>query len=333
MKKRADGRYRKVVDGKTFYGETEREVYKKILEYTEKKEKGLLFSEVADEWWSDSYDGFAAQTLKVYKPAYAEILDTFGVDRITEITPRQITAYYKSLAQRKLAYKTVANRRTVLNQICDHAVAEGYILYNPCASAQMPRNLGKIERLPATESEESKVINTRHAWLFPKIALLTGLRKGEILALQWKDINFTEKVISVTKSVEYLGNVPHIKAPKTAAGVRYVPLLDKLAKEFETVRGEDSHYIISEDGGRTPITNKRYHTLYTNYQKEVGITATAHQLRHSFATVAVEAGVEPKALQSVLGHTTIAMTMDIYAKARKKALNDTAKIMNSFIDI
>ena len=64
MKKRADGRYRKVVDGKAFYGDSEREVYKKILEYTEKKERGCTFAEVADKWWSEVYDSLASQTLR-----------------------------------------------------------------------------------------------------------------------------------------------------------------------------------------------------------------------------------------------------------------------------
>lgn len=333
MKKRKDGRYVKMVDGVLFYGATEREVYRKIMDFTEKKASGAIFADVAEAWWRDTYESLAAQTLKVYKPAFEEVLNFFARETIKDITPRDISIFLKTLATRKLAYKTIANRRTVLNQIFNYAILQGHIQFNPCASAQLPRNLTKETRLPATESEEQKILESDHPWLFPLFALLTGLRKGEILALQWEDIDFERKTITVTKSIEYLGNVPHVKAPKTAAGVRIVPLLDKLAERLKPMQCDPKHFVFSETNGATPITNKRYHTMYTQYQQEVGITATAHQLRHSYATVAVEAGVDPKALQNALGHTTITMTMDIYAKARKRAITDVADKLNSMYSV
>lgn len=329
MKKRKDGRYKKVIDGVAFYADSERDLYRKIMEYTEKKAIGAILGDVAEAWWSDTYDSLAAQTIKVYKPALDDVLNFFAREPIKDITPRDVSIFLKALATKKLAYKTIANRRTVLNQIFNYAMLQGDIQFNPCASAQMPRNLSKEERLPATETEEQKILNSDHPWIFPMFALLTGLRKGEILALQWEDIDFEQKTITVTKSIEYLGNVPHVKAPKTAAGMRIVPLLNKLAERLKPMRGDPKHFVLSETNGATPITNKRYHTMYNQYQQEVGITATAHQLRHSYATVAVEAGVDPKALQNALGHSTIAMTMDVYAKARKRAITDVADKLNN----
>lgn len=326
--RRADGRYRKIVNGITFYAYSERELNRKILDFQEAKENGPYFKEVADEWWNDAYDTLAAQSIKVYKPALARAIDEFGNRRIKSIQPRDISLFLKILARQQLAQKTISNQKTVLKQIFDLAVVNGDIIYNPCASVKLPKNLNHTTREPATESEENIILTSNHPWLFPLFSLLSGLRKGEILALQWKDLYFDKKIISVTKSVEYISNRPKIKLPKTAAGIRIVPLVDVLAEKLLPFRAADDLYIFSDDGGKTPLTNKRYHTLYQKYCNDVGISATSHQIRHSYATIAVEQGVEIKGLQNAMGHTSVNLTLDIYAKARKHALDDMTNKLN-----
>jgi hypothetical protein len=113
MKKRADGRYRKIVDGKAFYGDSEREVYKKILEYTEKKENGSTFGEIADKWWSEVYDTLASQTLRGYKPAYARAVQELGDFYVKDITPRDMNAIFKRMAIQGFSKKTISNQRII----------------------------------------------------------------------------------------------------------------------------------------------------------------------------------------------------------------------------
>ena len=327
LKTRKDGRKRKVVNGKTFYGKSEREIELKILEYQEATAHGRTFAQVADEWWGDTYDTLAYQTVKVYKPALRRALDEFGNKSIKDIQPRDIQRFLKNMAKKDFAQKTVSNQRMIINQIFASAILSGDIIYNPCASSVSPKGLKKEERDPASPEDEARILSTDYAWQLPYIALLTGLRKGEILALQWKDIDFDNNTISVTKSVYHEGDRAYIKAPKTRAGTRTVPLLSLLKERLLMLKGDPEHYIIS-DTGEKPLTNRRYITEYNHYKAAVGISCTVHQLRHSYATIAVEQEVQPKALQGILGHTSLNMTLGIYAKYRDKMTEQAAEKLN-----
>jgi integrase len=337
--KRADGRLvRTITDPRTgkrkyFYGETEREINKKILEYTTSAESGRTFQEVAEEWWKDTATGLAAQTKKVYRPALKRAIAHFGDSPINDIKPRAISLFLQLLGKSGMQQKTVLNNRTVIKQIFDRAVIECEIDANPCASVQTPKNLKKEKRTAATAFDERIVRENRDLWIFPYIALLTGMRRGEILALQWGDIDFNESLIYVTKSAEYVGNRPNIKAPKTEAGIRIVPLLDEL-KDFLQKQPNKSqdHYVVSEDGGRSPLSHGRYQRLYKDYVEKTGISCTAHQLRHSFATIAFESGVDAKAIQTIIGHRQLSTTMDLYTDFRKKSLESAAKKLNESLN-
>lgn len=330
MKKRADGRYAKKVDGKFFYGKTEREVYRKILEYTEKKESGSTFGEIADKWWSDVYDNLAAQTLRGYKPAYARALDELSDTYVKDVTPHDMSAIFKRMAIQGFSKKTISNQRIIYNQIFDYAVVNGDIQFNPCTSVKIPSNAKKSAVIkPASDEDEQKILACKHKWLFPLFALLSGLRKQEILALQWKDINFDENIISVTKAVEHVGQTPSIKSTKTESGVREVPLLNILKERLLTERGDPNAYIFSQSNGKTPLTENQFERAYKKYCDEVGITCSSRQLRHSYATVAVEEDIAPKDLQNALGHADITTTMNVYAAARKKSIEKVANKLNT----
>ncbi len=337
LKPRSDGRLCKTItDPNTkkriyFYGETEREINKKILEYTEKTESGRTFREIADIWWEESYEQLAGQSVSSYKPALARANNEFGNISITAIQPRDISRFLRKLASQGFAQKTISNQRMVINQIFNIAIIEGDIMYNPCASITVPKGLPKNARTAATTSDEQKVKATDYPWIFPAIAIYAGLRRAEILALQWKDIDFENNIIHVTKSIEHVGDSPRIKKPKTEAGIRMVPLLtplkNKLLQQLDSCSPLSSDYIVSDDG-KKPLTKRRYATLYSHYQKEVGITCTAHQLRHSFATVAVENGVDIKSLSEILGHKQISTTLDIYTDFRKASLDRSRDALN-----
>jgi integrase len=119
-----------------------------------------------------------------------------------------------------------------------------------------------------------------------------------------------------------------VKVPKTEAGNRIVPLLLPLKEELLKRMGKPDDYIISYDGGKTPLGNRRFTKLFAAYRKETGITASAHQLRHSFATIAFEADLDPKSVQEILGHKQLSTTMDIYTQFREKKLAAAANLLN-----
>lgn len=160
-------------------------------------------------------------------------------------------------------------------------------------------------------------------------ALLTGLRKQEILALQWNDIDFESDIISVTKAVEHIGKRPSIKTTKTESGIREVPLLNMLKEKLFPLKASASSYIFSDDNGKTPLSEHRFERLYKDYCRDTGISCSSRQLRHSYATVAVEEDIAPKDLQNALGHADITTTMNVYASARKKSIQKVAEKLNS----
>ena len=330
---RKDGRFVKtILDPRTgkriyFYGKTEREVARKILLFKEQVEIGRTFAEVADEWWGETIERIAFQTRHGYKPALRRAVDQFGEIPVKEIKPRDISHFLRSLSNR-FAAKTLATQRMIISLILDLAVLDGDIEINPCTAVKVPSSERHI-RPAAPTSEEDIVKQSVDTWLFPFFALMTGMRKGEILALQWKDIDFDKNIISVTKSVYHESNVPKIKEPKTAAGHRAVPLLAPLKVELLKIDNrEKGAFIFSADGGETPLSHTKFTALYKAFCKKTGVTSTAHQLRHSFATVAFECGVPVKSVQEILGHKQISTTMDIYTDFRKKSVEEAANILN-----
>lgn len=331
--KRADGRLVKtIVDPRTgkrkyFYGDTMREINAKIIEFKSDVEHGRMFEEVAQEWWDLASPDFKLQTLKPYRPAFRRIVDAFGQMNINDVKPRDISLFFGRLAKDGMAQRTVSNHRSILNQIFKHAVLGGELETNPCASVSLPKGLPKTTRHAASKEDEEKVRNDAGAWLFNVIALNTGLRKGEILALQWSDIDLDEDLIYVTKSVAHDGDRPVIDRPKTDAAIRIVPIVPDLKERLLKEPDRSPERFVISDDGNSPLTNRRYQTLSTREKKRAGTTFTAHRLRHSFATNAFEVGLDAKSIQEVIGHKQISTTLNTYTDFRKESVKRAAAVL------
>lgn len=334
---RADGRIRtSLLDKKTgkriyFYGKTQKELKQKIFEYQSKQIAGTLFTDISSDWWEEAEPQLSFQSRRGYKQAKERADAEFQDVAIKNIQPKDITLYLKRLGQQYNSQKTVDRFRLILNLIFKYAIDLGEIQYNPCSGAKMPKNLEKAKRASANEVDEKIIKEKTDLWLFPFFAIYTGMRKGEILALQWKDLDFENDLINVYKSVYHEGDRPKIKGTKTEAGTRIVPLLHPLKKILEPIQPNDKETFLFSDDGSTPLTNRRYITLYGQYKKETGINCTAHQLRHSFATIAFENGIEPKVVQEILGHKQLSTTMDIYTDFRKSHMKNITSLLNEKI--
>lgn len=333
LKKRSDGRYVKNIttkDGKRiyFYGKTEKEINQKILEYEEKEEYGPKFKEVAESWWEDAEPKLAKQTIKGYKSALLNAINEFKNEYIKDIKTKDMVRYLKKFEKQNYSFKTIANQKLICNLIFNYAIQEDHIEYNPCASVKLSSSLPKSKRTSASKEDEEIIKQNYDKWLFPYFALLTGMRKGEILALQWKDIDFKKNIIHVTKSVFLNGYKSEIKAPKTEKGNRIVPLLEPLKEVLLKQEINLDNYIFTIDG-KSPLSEKRFFTKWKNFKKETGIKCTAHELRHSFATFAFECGVPVKAVQEILGHAQSSTTMDIYTDFRKQSFDNATNLLNN----
>ena len=334
MKKRKDGRICKsITDPKTkkrvfIYAYSERELNRKLYEYEQRSEHGRKFREVADDWWRLETDNLSPSTVKGYGLALNKVVEHFGDNYIAEIKTSDITRFFHLMKRDGYAKKTVKNHKIIINRIFHYAVIEGDIQYNVAREAELPRGLPETKRHPATPIEEKRIRNAADVWLLPFMALFTGMRKGELLGLKWEDIDLDARMIHVQRSVWYESTIPRIKAPKTEAGKRKVPILDVLYDELIKIdirKKTPDHYVF---GGEKPMTEKAYRYAYAKFQKQTGIKATAQQLRKSYATLAVGANVPADVLRVIFGHADISTTLNIYAEVRDERITSAAELLN-----
>ncbi|MEG1863479.1 MAG: site-specific integrase [Oscillospiraceae bacterium] len=338
-KKRVDGLFQKsiTINGKrkVFYAQTERELTQKILNFQNKEESGIIFKELALDWKYDHFDDLSPTTVKGYTPAYNRLVAEFSNKYVKDITIKDIQLYINRFAGRgkkQKAQKTVRNELSVLSLMLDYGIQQGHIENNPAKNFKLPNGLEKKKRQALTE-EQIKIIEKgvdAPFGLFAYFLMYTGCRRGEALAVQFKDIDFESKLISISKSVYYEGNTPHIKSPKTEAGNRQVILLDCLAEKLPK-KSKANDYLFSSDGGKTPLANKRCAVNWKHYVEDSNLDwITPHQLRHTYATILYNAGIDVKSAQDLMGHADISTTQNIYTHISKSRKQFTADKLNQY---
>lgn len=290
---------------KTFSAKTKKDLMLRIALYEEKHE-GLRIDQLADEWMDDAEKRLAYNTLKGYRSAYKKIKEDWSDTPVEDITAQDVLAWLKGYDD--MAQKTITNLLLVLRLIIDYGCVNYGIQYNPCDKIKPPKGTGKKSReFPSPEDIEIVNNNTDLPFgLFLYAILYTGMRRGEICALRWGDIDFKNKRIHVSKSSYWTeDHVRHDKDPKSEAGERDVPLLDSLAEKLkkmkrtgELVFGDLKEYQVDK-GVR-------------KYMKETGLKCTPHGLRHGFASILFKQGLDVKTIQYVMGHAQSSTTMEIY---------------------
>lgn len=332
MYKRPDGLYEKgmTINGKRvrFRGKSEREVLQKIAQYEERQEKGLTFFEVAETWRNEYSAEVEYYSYTKSRAAYNSALDYFGEMYIKDISAQDINKYYAFLAAKGYAKKTVNNYKAIVSNIFKHAIVNGHADSNPTILVDVPKKLKQTKRSLPSDADIAKVKASVHCE-FGFLALFlmyTGCRKGEALALQFKDIDVKNKKIKIYKSVYFESDRPYIKQPKTESGIREVPLLNALIPHLP--KGKPEEYVFSPDGTK-PYGQSTFNRHWKKYQEQSGVDATPHQLRHAYATLLYEAGIDDKLAQEIMGHADIATTRNIYTHIRTSKLDTAANMLNS----
>ena len=306
----------------------------KLYETIQARESGsaikeLTFAQASVMWERAHEQRVGYSTMYNYQAPLRRANAVFGSMKLSEITPPMIYAYLQDLARKKYARRTVQTHKTVIQETFREAIFNGYATSDPCAVVHLPRDLKTTKRaIPDDDALYAVKTMTDHPFsLFANICLYAGLRRGEALALRYEDIDREKKVIHVTRAVEYIDNATKIKKPKTEAGVRDAVLLDVLAAK---IPAKKKGLLFHDKDGR-PWTKAQYQKGWKSYQKYIGHEITAHQLRHGFATILYEAGIQDKDAQALLGHTKIELTRNVYTHIRDSRRNETASKLNSFL--
>ncbi len=333
--KRADGRYQTrvtiTVRGKKtqkyFYGKTEKEVKRKLAEFQTNQIAGRFFGEVAEEWKIEHFARVAHKTTECYNAPFKRIIEQFGSIRITSITPQMLSLFIIQVSKQGFSLRTVRAHIAVLNMIFKFSVLNGYTETNPAEYITPPKGL-KTTRREIPEDDQLRTIKNscdKFFGLFAYLILFTGCRRGEALALRYEDIDFEKKIIKIRNSLYFENNKPVIKTTKTESGKRDVVLLDPLIDKLDR---NSKGYIFNTDGA--PITLSAFQKRWKRYQKESGVNITPHQIRHAYATILYEAGIDEKMAQELLGHANISTTLNIYTHIRNSRKEDAAQKLNAF---
>lgn len=333
---RADGRYMgywRDADGKrhAVYDRDPAKLHAKIeeRESSETATPTVTFSEVADAWATQRWEELSYKTVEAYKPVFRRVAARFGDRALEDIQTADIATYLQELARQGYAKRTVQMHRDMIGQIYRRAIADGLTRYSPVDHVEMPRSLPSGTRGIASDAAVAAVKKAReHPFaLFGLVCLYSGLRRGEALGLKYEDIDRAARLIHVRRSVEYVGNNPHIKPPKTASGKRDVILLDVLA---DALPNKKHGYVFTGDSGN-PLTRDQYRKRWKSYCDALGVELTAHQLRHAYATILYEAGVGDKDTQEQLGHSRIELTRDVYTHITQRQRSRTAAKLNEYV--
>ncbi len=332
MKKRKDGRYVKRVtlkngDFRDFYGDSEKEVFKKILEYETAEEKGVKFKTAAEEWraWSESY--LTYNTYECYRKPLSDILERFGDRYIKEIQPYEINAYMLFLAERAFARQTVKLRLIVLNRIFKYSIGAGYLTLNPAADITVPKALKKSRRELPIDEDIKKVdqLPKNIFELFAYFILYTGCRRGEALAVTWEDVDFENNAIYINKQIQFHSNKPITENfTKSKAGIRTVPILQNLKNALEPFK-KKTGLIFSNNG--QPYTSKEFRDGW----KSLGLSSTPHQFRHAYATILYKADIDAKTAQNLLGHSSVSVTLDVYTHISNSIIGGAQKKLDNYV--
>lgn len=261
--------------------------------------------------------------------------------QLRDLTPRLLQEYYNYKSEAEgLSPKTIININLFLHKALSYAVTEGYINSNPAASINLSRgNKPQIEIL--TRDEQARLIKAsyQHRYgVFIRLVLFTGLRLGELLGLRWEDIDVQSGLLHVRRTLNRLNKVERptqpgestteivIQAPKSQNSIRSIPLLPAVIQDLmnwknvqktdQSMAGEqyrDSGMIVTNPFGGY-IEPRTFKDQYDQILALAELRHfTFHALRHTFASRAMEQGMDAKTLSVLLGHASVSFTMDTYA--------------------
>ena len=365
IRKRSNGIWegRVTIDGmaKSVYGKTHSDVRIKLTEirndldhddYVDPADTRL--KEWLELWQSEYLEDVKLSTADRYKSLIRiHIIPELGNIRLMDLRSSAIQAFLNQCKKKKgLSEKSVKNIRLVLHKALENAVEDEQLKKNPCDKAKVPSyDEPPKEMRPLKDYEVPMFLNAikNHAYeLMFYIALFTGMRESELIGLTWDCIDFEHGTIHLYRQLkrtrekggQYIFTSLKNKQARTFKPAQKV--MDALKKQ-KVIQAEQrlssgsswvnrNELVFTDELGMHIAT----HTLWKSFKKVVqGIglpEVRFHDLRHTYATIALQNGIDVKTVSNTLGHATTAFTMDKYAHVTDKMMQDSADKMQRFIN-
>lgn len=349
---------------KDFYGKTKKEVQTKMDDYRKQMSLGLLMNDkiTIDQWfftWLFDFKSkdLAPSTFECYEGVYRLYIkdSDIGDIKLIDLRTAHLQRYYTKLLDiDKLDASNVKRINKTLKTCLKEAIKQGYLQKNWCDDVNLPK-VKKEDNIKALSKDDQirllEALKEIDLELLITFALGTGLRLGEVLGLKWSDIDFKEHTLSVQRSVRRVVEIQRDGSrnrvlkevpPKTENSFRTVPIPDSILNKLKSYKreqnelilaiGEDyqnNNYVFCNNDGTIMDPKKPNRRLSSVLKSNDIELITFHGLRHTYCTRLFEAGVPPKTVQSLVGHSDIETTMNIYTHVMKETKMEAVDKINS----
>ena len=370
IRKRKDGRW----EGRYTAGydpESGKRIIKNVLGKTQTEVKEKLKTAISESqrldvskagtytvasWVRTWYEVYAEPRIrpntKAYYTNYIEnhIIPGIGNISLDKLTTIQIQRFYNNLqksgrVQRKnfpelrdksLSPRVVRGVHTLLHNCLEQAVAERLLLTNPAQGCKLPQLEKKEMKILPQEKIGMYLAEAEKRGLLAAfyLELTTGLRRGELLALQWTDLDVESKMLSVTKQVNRINGELAVSPPKTRNSIRTLALpqqaVDLLIAEHK--KHSRNPYLFPSPKTGTMYDPDAFRRTHDKILKAIGAEHIRfHDLRHTFATLSLKSGVDVKTLSGALGHYSAGFTLNTYTHATAQMKQDAADTIGGVI--
>ena len=284
--------------------------------------KKELISESIIQWLDTKISIKDSSYTNYYSIIYSKIIPFFENKTLSKIDEALILKFIKSLQEEKLGNKRIKDIMLILKQ---------FLKYKSINIKFETPKIIKKKVITLNNNEiaviESITKNSEDIKVFAILLdLFTGMRIGELCALQWKDIDFENKVIHISKTLIRVKNKDEISnkktiviadSPKTQSSIRDIPINENILSYLIKFKKNDDNYLLT--GNKTFITPKQYYLFYQKFLKLNSIKKYSfHTLRHTFATRSLLCGIDIKTLSEILGHSSIKTTLDLYVHIKEE---------------
>lgn len=268
------------------------------------------------------------------------ILPRVGGLGLAKLEPRQVQALYSRMETEGAGPRTIELVHAVLHRALDQAVKWGLLMRNPTDAAEKPRvPKRKMQTLSPEQARQllEAAKEDRLEAVFV-LAVATGLRQGELLALHWEDIDLDGGMLMVRHTLQDVRGELRLEEPKTSKGRRRVDLpafavealrrhKDRMAEE-----GHDKAWVFCDNkGGPLRVSNFLRRSFLPLLQRAGLPRIRFHDLRHTAATLLLSKGVHPKVVQERLGHAQIAITLDTYSHVLPSMQREAASKLDDLL--
>ena len=346
-------------EGKRYYisGKTEEEVIEKMVRRKMELEEGrnrITRNTIYKEWFSEWLETYKRPSVSVSWSKTIKdigksiIVAEIGNYRLKDIKPLHVQRILNDKADMSQSYLKIIY--IIMSESMRIAVKNGLMIENPCDSVTIPKGKKPEKRRAITPKERKYILRTcekHRAGLFYLIMLYCGLRPGEVGALQWRNVDLKNKVLTVDSAIKPDGS---IGTPKSDSGYRRVPIPEPLVDKLEVIPHRSPFDFVCTNAHGEQLTKSSIKQQWKSFKRQLNIEMgcrtfkgalvppypvaddlVPYCLRHTYCTDLQAAGVPINVARELMGHSDISITSKIYTHSSEESFESATSAINELI--